>query len=224
MNIGYIKGVSILKDDIAYREKLEKLNVVKIYADKHGETVALNDMIKYARQGDNIIVEDVQHLCGSLGKFIELAFELKQKGIHIRCKRQHIDTSMVIWDNFSSMLKMFDCTSIEDSQRGRKPRHIEDLDDCFDLVEEGLITVSEACKQLSISRSTYYRRWRVVHEGIATKERHPEKFEEYEQMVKEGKITVTQACKEMNIGITSYYRLRGSTPSISSTPKSKGKV
>lgn len=216
MNIGYTKGVSILKDDIAYQKKLDKLNVVKIYADKHGEAVALNDMLKYARQGDTIVVEDVQHLCNSLGGFIELALNLKQRGIHIRCKHQHIDTSMVIWDDFSSMLQMFNRNDSDDTQRGRKPRHLEDLDDCFDLVEQGVITVTEACKQMNISRSTYYRRWREVTTKIE-KERHPERFEEYEQLVQAGKITVTRACQEMNIGITSYYRLRASAGQKEST-------
>ena len=42
-------------------------------------------------------------------------------------------------------------------QTGRTPRNIEDLDKCFALVDQGKLTVEEACKQLNIGKNTYYR-------------------------------------------------------------------
>lgn len=208
MNIGYIKSTYILNNDIAYRKKLEQLNVVKIYADKYGESVALRDMLGYARQGDNIIVEDIRHLGKSIGEFIELALYLKQQGITIICKQQQLDTSFMVWDRLFESLKIF----IEEpivSVQGRGPRNIEDLDECFELVSQGTLTVEEACRQLNIGKSTYYRRWRkIIKANQEPPEKHPERFKEFESLVAEGKISVTEAAKQMNIGITTYYRMR----------------
>ena len=148
MNIGYIKSLYVLNNDEAYRQKIEQLNVRKLYADKHGENSGLKEMLGYVRQGDNIVVEYIQHLSKSAGEFIELVLDLKQQGAFIICKAQRIDTSTTFWDKLSEHLFMF----MEDTSeplRGRTPRNIEDLDRCFELVDQGELTVEEACKQAS---------------------------------------------------------------------------
>lgn len=71
----------------------------------------------------------------------------------------------------------------------------------FNLVAEGQLTVDEACQQLKIGKSTYYRRWRqIVKPTQEAQEKHPEQFNYFEGLVAEGKITVTEAAKQMNIG------------------------
>lgn len=206
MNIGYVKSIYILNDEDAYRRTLEKLNVVKIYGDKQGETIGLHNLLNYVRQGDKIVVEDIRHLSNTAGEFIELALNLKQQGISIVCTEQRIDTSMTMWDMMFSYLAMFTEEPSEPT-KGRLPRNIEDLDDCFDLVEQGQLTVEDACKKLNIGKSTYYRRWRQVKSKPEV-ERHPEQFTHFEGLVAAGQITVTEAAKQMNIGITTYYRMR----------------
>lgn len=154
MNIGYVKSIYILNDEDAYRRTLEKLNVVKIYGDKQGEKVALHNLLNYVRHGDKIIVEDIRHLSNTAGEFIELAINLKQQGINIVCTEQKIDTSVAMWDILFSYLTMFN-EEQSDPTKGRLPRNIEDLDDCFELVEQGKLTVKDACKKLNIGKSTY---------------------------------------------------------------------
>ena len=176
--------------------------------DKQRETSALHDLLNYVRKGDNIIVEDIKHLSNTAGGFIDLAIKLKQQGVNIICSDQKIDTSMSMWDMMFSYLTVF-IEQQSDNTRGRSPRNIEDLDDCFELVEQGKMTVKEVCKQLNIGKNTYYRRWRqVVKVNQEPVEKHPERFEEFESLVAQGKITVTEAARQMNIGITTYYRMR----------------
>lgn len=187
----------------------KRLNISKLYTDRPGEHTNLREMLKYVRQGDNIVVEDIQHLSKSIGEFTEFSITLKQQGIHVICKHQQIDTSTLIWDEISKQLEVFIKKSQEQQSAGRIPRHIEDLDKCFDLVAQGQLTVEEACQQLNIGKSTYYRRWRKVIKPIQeTPEKHPEQFTHFESLVVKGKITVTEAARQMNIGITTYYRLR----------------
>ncbi len=190
-----------------YKRKLQKLNISKLYIDKQGESINLRELLKYVRQGDNIIVEDIQHLSKSIGEFTELALNLRHQGVNIICKRQQIDTSSLLWDEISKQLSVFIADPSE-QQTGRTPRNIEDLDKCFDLVAEGKLTVEEACKQLNIGKSTYYRRWRkVIKINQQPQEKHPERFKEFESLVATGH-TVTEAARQMNIGITTYYRMR----------------
>lgn len=191
-----------------YKRKLQKLNISKLYIDKQGESINLRELLKYVRQGDNIIVEDIQHLSKSIGEFTELALNLRHQGVNIIYKRQQIDTSSLLWDEISKQLSVFIADPSE-QQTGRTPRNIEDLDKCFDLVAEGKLTVEEACKQLNIGKSTYYRRWRkVIKINQQPQEKHPERFKEFESLVATGQITVTEAARQMNIGITTYYRMR----------------
>ena len=191
-----------------YKRKLQKLNISKLYIDKQGESINLRELLKYVRQGDNIIVEDIQHLSKSIVEFTELALNLRHQGVNIICKRQQIDTSSLLWDEISKQLSVFIADPSE-QQTGRTPRNIEDLDKCFDLVAEGKLTVEEVCKQLNIGKSTYYRRWRkVIKINQQPQEKHPERFKEFGSLVATGQITVTEAARQMNIGITTYYRMR----------------
>lgn len=208
MNIGYIKSAYVLGNDEAYRNKIEKLNVAKIYGDKLGETTGLQRLLDYVRQGDCIIVEDIRYLGNTAGEFIELAFNLKQQGVSIVCTAQKINTAMSMWDTIFSYLMMFTEKQTEVT-RGRVPRNIEDLYECFDLVEQRQMTVDEACKLMSIGRNTYYRRLRKAKGKAEVEiERHPEQFDYYEDLVAKGEISVTAAARQMNIGITTYYRMR----------------
>lgn len=224
MNIGYVKSIYILNDEDAYRRTLEKLNVTKIYGDKQGEKVGLHDLLNYVRQGDRIVVENIKHLCDTIGEFIELVINLKKQGVTIVCTNQKIDTGLAMWDMMFSYLSMFTEEPSEPA-KGRLPRNIEDLDACFDLVDQGQLTVEDACKKLNIGKSTYYRRWRQVKskpESETETERHPEQFNYYEGLVAAGKITVTEAAKQMNIGITTYYRMRKAKQPREESKEAKG--
>ena len=75
------------------------------------------------------------------------------------------------------------------------------------MVNHGIMTVAEVCELLKISRSTYFRRTRVIAPKVP-KERHIEDFDKYDEMTNSGEITVAEACKRMNIAPATFYRLR----------------
>lgn len=206
MNIGYVKEFCLLKDDIVYENKKKQLNVDMVYVDRHGEKVAFQDMLKYVRSGDIIVAQSVMDISSTVGEFMELAIELMNKHIYIKCKAQGIDTSMLPWRMIWEALSVFEHKE-KYTNRGRIPRIVEDLDTCFEMVEAKDMTVKEVCEKLNISKSMYYRRWRQKYD-MKPKENHIELFDDYETLVKNGEITVVEACRQMNISVATYYRKR----------------
>ncbi len=83
------------------------------------------------------------------------------------------------WEHVLSLLSTFG--QPPESVKGRALKYVEDLDDCVDMVNHGIMTVTEACEQMKISRSTYFRRARVIAPKVP-KERHIEDFEMYDDM------------------------------------------
>lgn len=205
MRIGYIKGISILRKDFANKEFCEKYKVDRIFADKHGEWIARREMINYLRESDEVVVEDVRDISNSVGELMELLHKFHTMQVHFCCEKQRIYTSLKDWERVLSLLDVFEQPIEPD--KGRAPRYIEDLDDCIDMVNNGIMTVTEACEQMNIGRSTYYRRARVINPKIA-KERHTEDFDMYERMVMCREISIAEACRRMNIGVSTYYKLR----------------
>jgi len=205
MRIGYIKGISILRKDFANKEFCEKYKVNRIFADKHGEWIARREMINYLREGDEVVVEDVRDISDSVGELMELLYKFHTMQVHFCCEKQRIYTALKDWERVLSLLDVYE-QPIE-PVKGRAPRYIEDLDDCIDMVNNGIMTVTEACEQMNIGRSTYYRRARIINPKTP-KERHTEDFDMYEHMVMSREISIAEACRRMNIGVSTYYKLR----------------
>lgn len=205
MRIGYAKGISMLKSDDASKEFSEKYKVDRIFTDKHGECTARREMINYLREGDEVIVEDIYDICDSVRDLIDLLVQLHVKGVHFCCKKCKIHTVLKEWEQVLSVLATAGQPS--EAVKGRTQKYAEDLEDCINMVNHGIMTVAEVCELLKISRSTYFRRAGVIAPKIP-KERHIEDFNKYDDMTKSGEITVAEACKKMNIAPVTFYRFR----------------
>lgn len=205
MRIGYAKGISMLKSDDANKEFSEKYKVDRIFADKHGEWTARREMINYLREGDEVIVEDIYDICDSVRDLIDLLVQLHVKGVHFCCEKYKIHTALKEWEQVLSVLATAGQPS--EAVKGRAQKYAEDLEDCINMVNHGIMTVAEVCELLKISRSTYFRRARVITPKVP-KERHIEDFDKYDDLTKSGETTVAEACKRMNIAPATFYRLR----------------
>jgi len=205
MRIGYTKGASILTDEFMYERFCQKHKVERIFADKYGEKVAIEEMFKYLRPGDEVVVNDITDISDSAGELVEILIRLHAMKVAFHCKKRNIDTAFAFWDTMLTSLDVYS-TDVEPI-KGRVPRFIEDLDECIDLVEQGLMTVTDACKKMQIGRSTYYRRAKAIR-SKPPKEKHMEDFDEYERLVRQGELSIHDACKKMNIGVSTYYKLR----------------
>ena len=154
---------------------------------------------------DEVIVEDIYDICDSVRDLIDLLVQFHVKGVHFCCKKYKIHTVLKEWEHVLSVLATAGQPS--EAVNDRALEYAEDLDNCINMVKHGIITVAEVCELLKISRSTYFRRARVVAPKVP-KERHIEDFNKYNDMTKSGEITVAEACKRMNIAPATFYRLR----------------
>jgi len=154
MRIGYAKGISMLKSDDANKEFSGKYKVDRIFADKHGECTARQEMINYLREGDDVIVEDIYDICDSVRELIDLLVQFHVKGVHFCCKKYKIHTVLKEWEQVLSVLAT--AGQPLEAVKGHALKYAEDLEDCINMVNHGIMTVAEVCELLEISRSTYF--------------------------------------------------------------------
>ena len=97
MKIGYVR-VSTKEQNTARQEGLMKvLGVDKIYIDrmsgKDTERPALQDMMKFAREGDSVVVESISRFARNTKDLLELTEQLSNKHVQFISQKENIDTN-----------------------------------------------------------------------------------------------------------------------------------
>ncbi len=198
MRIGYAK-----EKQAEIIEKLrEQLNVERIFIDKPGEDCALREIVQFSRAGDVIVVRSMREISLTAGGLVEFIVQVKQLGVDVQCEAEHLDTGTFVWSHLLEVLSVY-----RKDQEPTKPQFYSQLEQYFDLVEAGEITVQEVCDKLQIGKSTYYRHWRKIKQPVRTV-RHTELFDVCLEKVTQGEITVAEACRQMGIGTTTFYRMK----------------
>ena len=136
----------------------------------------LNKLVALLKEGDTLIVTKLDRLGRSLSKTSELITELIEKGITINILNLGILSNSSINTLMRNMLLAFAqferdmivertaegkeiCRETKpDWREGRKVIDIPDFEKFLAKQKEGLLTVSECCKELGISRRTWYNR------------------------------------------------------------------
>lgn len=178
MKIGYVR-VSTKEQNTARQEELMKiLGADKIYIDrmsgKDTERPALQDMIKFAREGDSVIVESISRFARNTKDLLELTEELNNKHVQFISQKENIDTNTPAG---KFMLTIFGAVAelereyIRQRQRegieiakeagkykGRPAKQLDQFESVYTQWKSGKITATSACKQLEVSRSTFYRK------------------------------------------------------------------
>lgn len=178
MKIGYVR-VSTKEQNTARQEELMKiLGADKIYIDrmsgKDTERPALQDMMKFAREGDSVIVESISRFARNTKDLLELTEELNNKQVQFISQKENIDTNTPAG---KFMLTIFGAVAelereyIRQRQRegieiakeagkykGRPAKQLDQFESVYTQWKSGKITATSACKQLEVSRSTFYRK------------------------------------------------------------------
>lgn len=178
MKIGYVR-VSTKEQNTARQEELMKiLGADKIYIDrmsgKDTERPALQDMMKFAREGDSVIVESISRFARNTKDLLELTEELNNKHVQFISQKENIDTNTPAG---KFMLTIFGAVAelereyIRQRQRegieiakeagkykGRPAKQLDQFESVYTQWKSGKITATSACKQLEVSRSTFYRK------------------------------------------------------------------
>lgn len=172
----------------------EGIEVKNIYTDKVSSSKedrkSLSKLLKYAREGDTIVVWKLDRLARSLIHFTNFINQLDEKGVKFKSITEpFLDTtdtsshSKFIINMFAALAQLERDIIIERTKAGLEsarrrgkvfgaPRGISKKNQqiavlCEAYFNEGKLTVKEICERLDISRATYYKYLR--NRGLAGK-------------------------------------------------------
>lgn len=178
-----------LQLDALLKEGIPQKN---IYTDKVSSTKevrkSLSKLLKYVRDGDTIVVWKLDRLARSLIHFTNLMTKLKEKGVRFRSITEpFIDTteksshSEFIINIFAALAQLERDIIIERTKAGLEsarrrgkilgaPKGLSKKNQqkavlCEEYFNDGVLTVTEICERLNISRATYYKYLR--HRGLS---------------------------------------------------------
>jgi len=183
MKIGYIR-VSTQEQNIIRQEVLmRELGVDEVYIDrmsgKNTNRPELQRMMEYVRRGDTVIVESISRFARNTRDLLELVERLTEKGVEFVSKKEAIDTTTPTTGKF--MLTVFGAVAelereyILQRQRegiaiakeqgkytGRKATHSPNFERVVAQWRRGEITAVEAMRTLGMSKTSFYRRVKLV--------------------------------------------------------------
>ena len=136
----------------------------------------LNKLVKILKEGDVLIVSKLDRLGRSLSKTSELITELLERGITINILNLGVLSNSSVNTLMRNVLLAFAqferdmiverttegkaiCRETKpDWREGRKQIETPDFEKFLKKQKDGLMTVDECCKELNISRRTWYNR------------------------------------------------------------------
>lgn len=178
MKIGYVR-VSTKEQNTARQEGLMKvLGVDKIYIDrmsgKDTERPALQDMMKFAREGDSVVVESISRFARNTKDLLELTEELNNKHVQFISQKENIDTNtpagkfmLTIFGAVAELEREYirqrqkegiEIAKEQGKYKGRPEKQLDNFNEIYQQWKSRNITATSASKQLNVSRSTFYRK------------------------------------------------------------------
>ena len=178
MNIGYAR-VSTGEQNLDLQvDALEKADCKHIFKEKMSGAIAerpkLEEVLKFMREGDTLVVWRLDRLGRSLKHLIELINQLHDRKQFFKSLQENIDTvsssGRLIFHIFGALAE-FERNIISErtkaglkaararGRHGGRPRSIDDktIEMARRLIDEGSNSISEICKNLGISRASLYR-------------------------------------------------------------------
>lgn len=176
--IKYIR-VSTAEQNTA-RQESDSSDYVKVFIDKvSGKDTnrpALEEMMKYVRDGDTVVVESYSRFARNTRDLLQMVEFLEQKGVAFVSQKEQIDTStpqgklmltifagLAQFEREQLLQRQAEGIAIakqEGKYKGRKPISVDAA--AFKTVysewKGGGITAREAMKRLNVKSNTFYRR------------------------------------------------------------------
>ncbi|MDF2966148.1 MAG: resolvase [Rickettsiaceae bacterium] len=185
MIIGYARvSTEDQKTDLQF-DALTAAGCTEFYSDKLSggkfDRPGLNEMLKFARSGDTIVVWKLDRLGRSLKDLVTTIQDLNSKGIHFKSLQENIDTTSpsgkLIFHIFASLAE-FERDIIKERTnaglkaaraRGRlggRPKGLSPQAESTSyaaaaLYKEGQLSIKQICQKLSISQRTLYKYLRI---------------------------------------------------------------
>src|SRR5215216_969077 len=178
MNIGYARVSTHDQTLDLQRDALEKADCEKIFTDQISGTKAerkgLTEALSHLRDGDTLVVWRLDRLGRSLRHLIDTITALNERGIGFKSLQENIDTTTsggkLVFHIFGALAEFEREIIRERTQagltaarsRGRtggRPKALsaKEVQMLRNMAADKSLTVSDICKTLGISRTTFYR-------------------------------------------------------------------
>lgn len=179
MKIAYVRVSTEEQNEARQVEALKKHGIEKWFIEKvsgkNMERPELQKMLETVQPDDTVYIHDFSRLARSTKDLLELVERFQKAGVHLVSNKENLDTSTPTGKLMLTMIAAineFERQNMLDRQRegieiakangiykGRKP--IEYSHELFEVlnkqVSSRVMTVSEAAKQLGVSRQKWYR-------------------------------------------------------------------
>lgn len=179
--VGYARVSTIDQNPDRQMEKLESLNVEKLFVDKaSGKNTSrpgFQAMMNYVREGDVLVICSMDRLARNLFDLLSITKELQEKGVTVRFLKENIDLSPTGETSAISKLLLsmmgavaeFERSLIKERQRegialakakgiyrGRKPLDQTKIQEAQKLITQG-VPRAKVARDLKIGRTSLYR-------------------------------------------------------------------
>lgn len=189
MRVAYIRVSTAEQNEARQLEAMKNLEIEKYYTEKvSGKNIAdrsqLKFMLDFVREGDEVYVLDFSRLSRSVQDLLNIVDFLGEKKVRLVSIKENLDTNTPTGKLMLTMIgaiASFERENTLERQRegiaiakelgkykGKKKLNLESWDEIYNLWIKGEITAVAACKELGISRGTFYNRVREMKDG----ERH----------------------------------------------------
>lgn len=180
MRIGYIRVSTEEQHTIRQDNLMERLKVERIYIDKctgkDSERPELQKMLSFIREGDIVIVSELDRLARNTKDLLELVELFESKGVKFESQYEKIDTStptgefmLTVFAAVAQLERKYILARQREGIEARKAaggyngRPFIKIDkgkfeDTYNRWKDKKITAVYAAKSLNISPQTFYRR------------------------------------------------------------------
>lgn len=182
IKVGYARVSSLDQNPERQKVILRDLGAEKIFVDlcsgKNTDRPALKEMLDFLRADDIVIVESISRLARNTRDLLSLIDKFKELGVEFISQKENIETNsttghfiLTVFGAIAELERDFilqrqregiEVAKVAGVYKGRKPIEIPKFEEFFKLVQKNSITATEAFRQLNVSKSTYYRRVRML--------------------------------------------------------------
>ena len=178
MKFGYVRVSTTEQNTARQDELMQRLGVEKVYTDKLSgkdtERPELQEMMKFVREGDVVVVESISRFARNTKDLLDLIDQLQKKKVQFISEKEQMDTATpagkFTLTMFAALSELerdnirerqsegIEIAKAEGRMTGRPRREPENFEEVYADWLNKKISAAEACRRCHMARRTFYRR------------------------------------------------------------------
>lgn len=174
MKVAYVRVSSVEQNETRQIEALKMYDIERWYVEKVSakdtNRPKLQEMLEFVREGDTVYIHDFSRLARSTKDLLEIAEQLKRKGVCLVSNKENIDTSTPTGKLMLTMIGAiaeFERNNLlerqkegiaiakrENKYKGRKPKDIKDFESWYNKYKNREINKVQFAERINVSRPT----------------------------------------------------------------------